>query len=198
MFSIFCFLNPDSLFPVSESVPGMGTMSSQIFHSSLTTDLRRKHRRLRPCSALTPPTFPAQNLSFAPLRSMSSNPYPLRKYNIPQAGGDGGDSVGHGGRSGGGGDGGDGDGVSGGDDGGFGVFRLFLNGWRSRVSADPQFPFKVLMEELVGVSSCVIGDMASRPNFGLNELDFVFSTLFMNFVRMYLLAPTAAASSIST
>ncbi|MCE7766863.1 RETICULATA-related protein, partial [Pseudomonas putida] len=74
----------------------------------------------------------------------------------------------------------------------------FVNGWRSRVAADPQFPFKVLMEELVGVSANVLGDMASRPNFGLNELDFVFSTLvvgsIMNFVLMYLLAPTASAS----
>ncbi|KAF9626001.1 hypothetical protein IFM89_030655 [Coptis chinensis] len=55
------------------------------------------------------------------------------------------------------------------------------------------------MEELVGVTACLIGDMASRPNFGLNELDFVFSTLvvgsIMNFVLMYLLAPTMAASS---
>ncbi|CAA6661937.1 unnamed protein product [Spirodela intermedia] len=54
------------------------------------------------------------------------------------------------------------------------------------------------MEEIVGVSSCVLGDMASRPNFGLNELDFVFSTLvvgsILNFVLMYLLAPTAATS----
>lgn len=67
--------------------------------------------------------------------------------------------------------------------------------------ADPQFPFKVLMEELVGVTACVLGDMASRPNFGLNELDFVFSTLvvgsILNFVLMYLLAPTAAVSSAS-
>ncbi|CAI9782318.1 unnamed protein product [Fraxinus pennsylvanica] len=59
----------------------------------------------------------------------------------------------------------------------------------------------VLMEELVGVSSCVLGDMASRPNFGLNELDFVFSTLvvgsIMNFVLMYLLAPTISSSSQS-
>ena len=39
------------------------------------------------------------------------------------------------------------------------------------MAADPQFPFMVLMEELVGVSACVLGDMASRPNFGLNELD---------------------------
>ncbi|CAA0821406.1 Protein of unknown function (DUF3411 [Striga hermonthica] len=82
---------------------------------------------------------------------------------------------------------------------GFGPVGAFINGWRSRVLADPQFPFKVLMEELVGVSACVLGDMASRPNFGLNELDFVFSTLvvgsIMNFVLMYLLAPTMSASA---
>ncbi|KAK1277538.1 hypothetical protein QJS04_geneDACA003521 [Acorus gramineus] len=84
---------------------------------------------------------------------------------------------------------------------GFDLLGLFLEGWRSRVSADPQFPFKVLMEEVVGVSSCVAGDMASRPNFGLDELDFVFSTLvvgsILNFTLMYLLAPTAAASAAS-
>lgn len=83
---------------------------------------------------------------------------------------------------------------------GFGPIGAFINGWRSRVAADPQFPFKVLMEELVGVSSCVIGDMASRPNFGLNELDFVFSTLvvgsILNFVLMYLLAPTLSSSTL--
>lgn len=83
-----------------------------------------------------------------------------------------------------------------------GPIGLFINGWRARVLADPQFPFKVLMEELVGVSACVLGDMASRPNFGLNELDFVFCTLvvgsILNFVLMYLLAPTAVASSAVT
>lgn len=115
-------------------------------------------------------------------------------------GGDGiNNGVGDGGR-GGGGNGGEGGGH--GDDsssvGGFGVLGLFLNGWRSRVAADPQFPFKVLMEEFVGVTACVIGDMASRPNFGLNELDFVFSTLvvgsILNFTLMYLLAPTLSSS----
>ena len=30
---------------------------------------------------------------------------------------------------------------------------------------------------MIGVSASVIGDMASRPNWGLNELDFVFATL---------------------
>ncbi|URE39775.1 hypothetical protein MUK42_26348 [Musa troglodytarum] len=82
-----------------------------------------------------------------------------------------------------------------------GPLGLFLQGWRSRVSADPQFPFKVLMEELVGVTSCVLGDMASRPNFGLDELDFVFCTLvvgsILNFVLMYLLAPTSASAASS-
>ncbi|XP_071722877.1 protein RETICULATA-RELATED 3, chloroplastic-like [Rutidosis leptorrhynchoides] len=84
---------------------------------------------------------------------------------------------------------------------GFGIVGMLLNGWRDRVAADPQFPFKVLMEELVGVSACMLGDMASRPNFGLNELDFVFSTLvvgsILNFTLMYLLAPTLSATSSS-
>ncbi|ESQ49209.1 hypothetical protein EUTSA_v10021063mg [Eutrema salsugineum] len=119
---------------------------------------------------------------------------------IPCAGGGG--NFGNPGSGGGSGGGGDGyGGSSGGGEGkeessSLGPIGMFLQGWRSRVTADPQFPFKVLMEELVGVSACVLGDMASRPNFGLNELDFVFSTLvvgsILNFTLMYLLAPTAA------
>ncbi|KAL5994973.1 Protein RETICULATA-RELATED 3, chloroplastic [Asimina triloba] len=111
------------------------------------------------------------------------------------------DGRGGGGRGGGGGGFGSGGGGGGGSEesrsepSNFGPIGAFINGWRSRVAADPQFPFKVLMEEVVGVSACVLGDMASRPNFGLNELDFVFSTLvvgsILNFVLMYLLAPTA-------
>ncbi|KAL5548882.1 hypothetical protein UlMin_004113 [Ulmus minor] len=34
-----------------------------------------------------------------------------------------------------------------------------------------------MMEELVGITTCVLGDMASHPNFGLNKEDFFFSTL---------------------
>ncbi|KZV29657.1 hypothetical protein F511_00935 [Dorcoceras hygrometricum] len=124
------------------------------------------------------------------------------KFHAAFAGGSGDSGVGQGN---GGGDGGN-HGWSGGGDSheskswwdGFGPIGAFINGWRSRVAADPQFPFKVLMEELVGLSSCVIGDMASRPNFGLNELDFVFSTLvvgsILNVVLMYLLAPTLSSS----
>lgn len=108
------------------------------------------------------------------------------------------------GGSGGGGGGGDSDGGGGDNEKnvGLGVVGMVLNGWRSRIVADPQFPFKVLMEELVGVSAAVAGDMATRPKFGLNELDLVFSTLvvgsILNFILMYLLAPTSCSSSSST
>ena len=50
-------------------------------------------------------------------------------------------------------------------------------GWNDRVAADPQFVYKVLVEQIIGVAASVLGDMASRPNWGLNELDFVFATL---------------------
>ncbi|KAK1428101.1 hypothetical protein QVD17_16929 [Tagetes erecta] len=135
--------------------------------------------------------------------SLRSKPDLLSNHRINvSAGGDGGSSgVGHGG--GGGGDwnnnsgGGNSDDSSSGDS--FGPIGAFVSGWRSRVAADPQFPFKVLMEQVVGVSANVFGDMATRPNFGLNELDFVFSTLvvgsILNFTLMYLLAPTMTSGS---
>ncbi len=82
---------------------------------------------------------------------------------------------------------------------GSGLFGAFWRGWQARVKADPQFAYKVLMEEVIGVGACVLGDMASRPNFGLNELDFVFSTIvvgsILNFTLMYMLAPTTVAGS---
>ncbi|CAN8260049.1 unnamed protein product [Cochlearia groenlandica] len=120
---------------------------------------------------------------------------------VPCAG-SGGGSFGNPGGGGNGGEGGGYGGSSGGDEKAeplspWGPIGMFIQGWRSRVAADPQFPFKVLMEELVGVSANVLGDMASRPNFGLNELDFVFSTLvvgsILNFTLMYLLAPSAVS-----
>lgn len=79
-----------------------------------------------------------------------------------------------------------------------GLLALVAKGWDERVLADSQFPFKVLTEQLIGVTASVIGDMASRPNFGLNELDFVFSTLvvgsIVNFMLMFLLAPATSAT----
>ena len=55
------------------------------------------------------------------------------------------------------------------------------------------------LPQVLGVGAAVLGDMSSRPNWGLNELDFVFSTLIvgsiMNFSLMYLLAPTGAKAN---
>ena len=33
------------------------------------------------------------------------------------------------------------------------------------------------MPQVIGLTATVLGDMSSRPNWGLNELDFVFATL---------------------
>ncbi|CAO2166787.1 unnamed protein product [Urochloa humidicola] len=150
---------------------------------------------------------PTANLSFSPLSgsSSSSAAASLLRLRSPSLSGPGGrlppppPPRSYGG-------GGSGDAADSGGDGSSGsrggILGVFLAGWAARVAADPQFPFKVLMEELVGVTACVLGDMASRPNFGLNELDFVFSTLvvgsILNFVLMYLLAPTAGVAAAAS
>lgn len=155
--------------------------------------------------ALTPFafSFPCNSLSFPPhFRKLTSKGSPTQlgfRISCGIGGGGGGSGDGRdGGDGGGSGDGGSNEGSSS-HFVGFGVLGLLVNGWRSRVAADPQFPFKVLMEELVGLTACILGDMSSRPNFGLNELDFVFSTLvvgsILNFLLMYLLAPTTASPS---
>ncbi|CAA0842118.1 Protein of unknown function (DUF3411 [Striga hermonthica] len=155
------------------------------------------------CLSLLPIPYPYPHpTNFSPKLHIS-NSVSFPKFNVkfaagsstgagPVDGGNGGRNGGNGGPGGG--------GHRSGDDEpepqapGFGIFGPLVSGWRLRVRADPQFPFKVLMEELVGVSACVLGDMASRPNFGLDELDFVFSTLvvgsILNFALMYILAPT--------
>ncbi|KAK9827609.1 hypothetical protein WJX81_005832 [Elliptochloris bilobata] len=121
---------------------------------------------------------------------------------LPQAategGSIGGSSGGFGGGSGGGGDDGAGEGGAHRSDGG-GNFLMRWRGWQDRVAADPSFPYKVFIEQIIGVGAAVVGDMSSRPYWGLYELDFVFSTLvvgsILNFSLMYLLAPTAGAAA---
>jgi hypothetical protein len=93
---------------------------------------------------------------------------------VSSAGGGGGSSGGSSGGSGGGGGGGEGEGSQPGDD---KKPVVGWKGWNDRVAADPQFVYKVVIEQVIGVSASVVGDMASRPNWGLNELDFVFATL---------------------
>ncbi|XP_074277058.1 protein RETICULATA-RELATED 3, chloroplastic-like [Silene latifolia] len=166
---------------------------AQLRYSSLPTSTHRRHS----------PSLPLRsNLS------LPSNPrLPFRLSAAAGGGGAGNIIIGNNGGNGGGGHGGDSNSNSNSDGGDsssswfekLGLIGMFIKGWRERVAADPQFPFKVLMEEVVGVTSCVIGDMASRPNFGLNELDFVFSTLIvgsiLNFTLMYLLAPSISSTS---
>ena len=140
-------------------------------------------------------------LSISPSLSLSvtGRPAPLA---TPQAlAGSGGGDIGGkndgGGNGGSGGGGGDGSSSSSSGGSGGGPFAALLAGWAARVAADPQFPYKVLVEQIIGVGAAVLGDMSSRPNWGLGELDFVFSTLvvgsILNFSLMYLLAPVAAA-----
>ncbi|XP_059642313.1 protein RETICULATA-RELATED 3, chloroplastic-like [Cornus florida] len=182
---------------------------AQLHYSPLSGhyhSLTRNHHFSSQRSSSEALSFPNSSSPFTPQYPSLCSPHGkisdfnlLGKFQISSVGG--GDGIGRG--SGGTGGGGGGWSADGSDDsssgGGFGPIGAFLNGWRARVAADPQFPFKVLMEEIVGVSACVLGDMASRPNFGLNELDFVFSTLvvgsILNFVLMYLLAPTMSSST---
>lgn len=146
-------------------------------------------------------SFSAKDLCFHPLKVRNMNRSELLDGIVVFSSGSGHGGNGDGNAGGGGGDGGrggneEGSASDGGDS--WGILGLLVNGWRSRVAADPQFAFKVLMEELVGVSACIVGDMATRPNFGLNELDLVFSTLvvgcILNFLLMYLLAPTLSST----
>lgn len=66
-------------------------------------------------------------------------------------------------------------------------------GWRRRVAADPDFPFKVLMEETVGLGLAASGMIAARGKDILKEIDFAFCDIAvggtLNFILVYLLTP---------
>ncbi|XP_062073093.1 protein RETICULATA-RELATED 3, chloroplastic [Humulus lupulus] len=185
----------------------MAATAHLLSYSPLSNHHRNHSNHSRISNTPASVSFPISSSdSRPPLQSLFPISKSHEKLELSFSGGNGGSGVGHGGGGGGGDSGrwsgdGEGDGCRKDKPSSFGPIGLFLSGWRSRVAADPQFPFKVLMEEVVGVSSCVLGDMASRPNFGLNELDFVFSTLvvgsILNFTLMYLLAPTMGSSSSS-
>lgn len=70
-------------------------------------------------------------------------------------------------------------------------------GWRRRVAADPDFPFKVLMEETVGLALAASGMIAARGKNILAELDFAFCDIAvggtLNFILVYLLTPAFGA-----
>ncbi|CAO2837483.1 unnamed protein product [Amaranthus hypochondriacus] len=180
--------------------------------SSMAFHIRYSHANKLRFHPLSPNRFTTSNsVSFPSIQNLDLKLNFTFNHNLKlcfsSSGGGGAGYIGGNSGGGGGSDGGDSSSNSDKNDGNswfwenLGLIGIFVKGWKSRVSADPQFPFKVLMEELVGVTSSVLGDMASRPNFGLNELDFVFSTLvvgsILNFVLMYLLAPTASMASSS-
>lgn len=49
--------------------------------------------------------------------------------------------------------------------------------------------------QIIGVGASVVGDMSSRPNWGLNELDFVFATLVVSQLYSSKLCPAPALRS---
>lgn len=75
-------------------------------------------------------------------------------------------------------------------------------GWRRRVAADPEFPFKVLMEETVGLGLTASGMIAAKGRRILAELDFALCDLCvgatMNFLLVYLLTPAFSARANSS
>lgn len=58
----------------------------------------------------------------------------------------------------------------------------------------PSMPDLRHCTQIIGVAASVIGDMSSRPHWGLYELDFVFSTLVVSLIRMAK-APAASVGS---
>ncbi|GLU14816.1 hypothetical protein SLE2022_313630 [Rubroshorea leprosula] len=56
-------------------------------------------------------------------------------------------------------------------------------GWKKGVEADAQLPFKVLMEEVIGITAFVLGDVVVRLNFNFSQLHSVFSTLVIGMIH---------------
>lgn len=87
-----------------------------------------------------------------------------------------------------------------------GLLASVWSGWRRRCAADPEFPFKLLMEQTVGLGLTISGMVAARGKDILNELDFAICDTVvgatMNFVLVYLLTPALAknimAKNVST
>ena len=69
-------------------------------------------------------------------------------------------------------------------------------GWMRRCAADPEFPFKVLMELTVGLGLSSSGMIAARGKDILKELDFALCDIAVgaavNFILVYLLTPAWA------
>ncbi|EME31368.1 protein reticulata-related 3, chloroplastic [Galdieria sulphuraria] len=78
-----------------------------------------------------------------------------------------------------------------------GVVRFLAKAWpawQQKLLADPNFPFKLLMEETLGLGLGFSGMIAARGKQILKELDFAICDLVvgaaMNFILVWLLTPT--------
>lgn len=75
----------------------------------------------------------------------------------------------------------------------------FWPGWRRRVAADPEFPFKLLMEQTVGVGLAASGMVAARGKAILCELDLALCDIAvgatLNFLLVFLLTPVYGATA---
>ncbi|GJQ11096.1 hypothetical protein GpartN1_g2887.t1 [Galdieria partita] len=78
-----------------------------------------------------------------------------------------------------------------------GIVRILAKAWpawQQKVLADPNFPFKLLMEETLGLGLGFSGMIAARGKQILKELDFAICDLAvgaaMNFILVWLLTPS--------
>lgn len=133
---------------------------------------------------LLPPLAAAAAAAICILCRRSSRLHPCRRRHespwIARASSGGGGGSGSGGSP--------GSGGGGGDDGGEPepapqTAAFGWKGWQDRVAADPQFVYKMVIEQVIGVTSMVAGDVLTRPNWGLEELDFVFATLVVSWLH---------------
>lgn len=72
--------------------------------------------------------------------------------------------------------------------------------WQQKVLADPNFPFKLLMEETLGLGLGFSGMIAARGKQILKELDFAICDLAvgaaMNFILVWLLTPSVSIQQL--
>ncbi|KAL3142737.1 hypothetical protein ABBQ38_003037 [Trebouxia sp. C0009 RCD-2024] len=164
----------------------LGAPSAPWLHAGRRASLRKLHTGSGPTLVVSTP------LSFG---THQRRECVFKPTSLAATGGPPGPTDGGAGNSGG----GDGGGDSQGDGQNSSPKNSLLKGWEDRIAADPQFTYKVFVEQVIGVGAAVLGDMSSRPYWGLYELDFVFCTVIVgsivNLSLMYLLAPTVSSTA---
>ena len=88
---------------------------------------------------------------------------------------------------------------------GTGLNRWLINSWpawRDKMLADPDFAYKLFIEETVGLGIAMSGTIAARGKDLLKELDYFLTDCavgaVLNFVLIWLLAPTVAVRAATS